>query len=420
MKTTALRLYGADDLRLETFDLPPIGDDEILADVVSDSICMSTYKAATQGARHKRVPDDVDRHPVIVGHEFSGTLLEVGRRWRDRFRPGDKYSIQPAMAYPGRELEAPGYSFPYIGGNATKIVIPREIMEMDCLLPYEGEGYFKASLSEPMSCIVGAFHTQYHFKAGTYDYRNGIEEGGSTAILAGAGPMGLGAVDYALHGPRKPALLAVTDVDPERLRRAAEIFSVAEARRNGVDLHYVPATGSDPVGEIKSLNQGRGYHDVFVFAPIKALVEQASALLGFNGCLNFFAGPSQSDFSATINFYDVHYSGHHVVGSSGGNTDDMREALSLMAQNKLDPSVMITHVGGLDAVADAIRKLPSLPGSKKLIYNAVSLPLTALADFRKLGESDPFFAELAEITEQNGGLWSVAAELLLLERKRTA
>ncbi len=52
-KTKAVRLYGKNDLRLEEFDLPPIRDDEILARVISDSICMSSYKATKQGAEHK-------------------------------------------------------------------------------------------------------------------------------------------------------------------------------------------------------------------------------------------------------------------------------------------------------------------------------------------------------------------------------
>jgi threonine dehydrogenase-like Zn-dependent dehydrogenase len=70
MKTKAVRLYGQKDLRLEEFELPPLSDGEILAHVVSDSICMSSYKAAGQGAQHKRIPKDVDRNPTIIGHEF--------------------------------------------------------------------------------------------------------------------------------------------------------------------------------------------------------------------------------------------------------------------------------------------------------------------------------------------------------------
>ena len=67
MKTKAVRLYGKNDLRIEEFELPPIREDEILAKVVSDSLCMSSYKAAIQGRDHKRIPDDVAENPVMIG-----------------------------------------------------------------------------------------------------------------------------------------------------------------------------------------------------------------------------------------------------------------------------------------------------------------------------------------------------------------
>ena len=59
MKAKAVRLHGANDLRLEEFELPEIKDDEILVKVVSDSVCMSTYKCAILGTAHKRVHEDV-------------------------------------------------------------------------------------------------------------------------------------------------------------------------------------------------------------------------------------------------------------------------------------------------------------------------------------------------------------------------
>ena len=158
-----------------------------------------------------------------------------------------------------------------------------------------------------------------------------------------------------------------------------------------------------------------GYDDIFVYAPVKPVVEQASGLLGFNGCLNFFAGPSDRNFSAMINFYDVHYRGHHVVGSSGGNTQDMKDALELMGKNLLNPAVMITHIGGLDAARQTILDLPRIPGGKKLIYTQKSLPLTALEDFGNLGEKNPLFRELSRINAEHNGLWSVEAEDYLLK-----
>ena len=96
MKTKAIRLYGVNDLRLEEFELPEIADDEVLVHIVSDSICMSSHKAAMQGAAHKRVPDDCAVNPTIIGHEFCGDIVEVGAKWKDKFAPGEKFAIQPA------------------------------------------------------------------------------------------------------------------------------------------------------------------------------------------------------------------------------------------------------------------------------------------------------------------------------------
>ena len=78
MKTKAVRLYGVNDIRTEEFELPPLQDDQILARVISDSICMSSHKAALQGAAHKRVPDNVADSPIILGHEFCGELIKNG------------------------------------------------------------------------------------------------------------------------------------------------------------------------------------------------------------------------------------------------------------------------------------------------------------------------------------------------------
>lgn len=247
MRTKAVRLYGKRDLRLEEFELPPIKDDEILAHIVSDSVCMSSYKAAIQGPEHKRVPKDIAENPVIVGHEFCGEILEVGAKWRHQFKPGQRFAIQPALNYKG-SLAAPGYSYRYIGGAATYIIIPNEVMEMNCLLPYNGEAFFYGSLAEPMSCIVGAFHAQYHTKAGSYIHEMDIKPGGSMAILAGAGPMGLGAIDYAIHREQRPKLLVVTDINQERLDRAAAIYTVEEAAKNGVKLVYLNTNSvADPL-----------------------------------------------------------------------------------------------------------------------------------------------------------------------------
>ena len=415
MKTKAVRLYGKEDLRLEEFELPAIGPDEILAKIISDSICMSSYKAALQGSDHKRVPDDIAENPIIIGHEFCGEIVEVGSRWADQFKAGDRFAIQPALNEPSNVYAAPGYTFRYIGGAATYIVIPSVVMERGCLLSYKGDAFYFGSLGEPVSCIVGGFHVNYHTTPGSYEHHMGIVEGGNMALLAGVGPMGLGAIDYAMHGPRQPGLLVVTDIDATRLARAASIYTVEEAERCGVKLVYINTAGLDDVpASLLQISGEKGYDDVYVYAPVSAVVEQADKILGFDGCLNFFAGPTDPAFGARFNFYNVHYNATHVAGNSGGNTDDLIESLELMAAGKMDPSSMVTHVGGLDSVVDTTLRLPKIPGGKKLIYTQISMPLTAIADFRSLGETDGVYRKLADIVESNNGLWCDEAERFLL------
>jgi threonine dehydrogenase-like Zn-dependent dehydrogenase len=260
----------------------------------------------------------------------------------------------------------------------------------------------------------------YHTQPGSYEHKMGIVEGGNMAILAGVGPMGLGAIDYALHNPRRPGLLMVTDIDDNRLERAERIYTVEEARKQGVELHYVNTRNvENPEEHLLSYTDNKGYDDVMVFAPVKVVVEQADSILGRDGCLNFFAGPTDPGFSAQFNFYNVHYLSTHVVGTSGGNTEDMRESLAMMGDGLINPATMITHVGGLNSVVETTLHLPDIPGGKKLIYTNISLELTAIQDFEEKGKDNPLFAELAEIVEENKGLWCLEAEQYLLEHAET-
>lgn len=74
MKTTAAVLSGKNKVYIREFELPEIGEEELLVKVISNSVCLSTYKAAIRGEEHKRVPEDISEHPVITGHEFCGII----------------------------------------------------------------------------------------------------------------------------------------------------------------------------------------------------------------------------------------------------------------------------------------------------------------------------------------------------------
>ncbi len=408
MKTRAVRLYGENDIRLEEFDLPKLKDGEILIKIVSDSVCMSTYKTVKQGAKHIRVPDNVADNPVIIGHEFCAEVVEVTDKWKNKFQVGDKVVMPPVLSYLGG-MQTVGYSFGEIGGVSTYSIVYDHIIENDYLIKLDSDCFFKGSLIEPASCVIRGYKANIHLDGNSNPYTN-IKPNGKVAILAGCGPMGLVAIDIALHGDIKPSLLVVTDLDEERLKRAKEIFSPEKAKEDGIELVFTNTSDKD---ELLKISDG-GFDDVFVYAPVPAVVELADAILGFDGCLNFFAGPLDKNFSANFNFYNVHYAQHHVAGTSGSTTEDMHDIVRLIGEKRIDPAVMITHIGGIDAAIDTTKRLPQIEGGKKLIYTHINLPLTAISDFEKLSKEDNRFGELDRLVKVNNGLWSADAEKYLL------
>ena len=129
-----------------------------------------------------------------------------------------------------------------------------------------------------------------------------------------------------------------------------------------------------------------------------------------------FRRSDRQKFSAEMNFYDVHYNSTHVMGTTGGNTADMIESLELTAAKRINPAVMVTHIGGLDAAAETTLNLPKIPGGKKLIYTHLSMPLTALDELRKAAaeRNDERYNALADIVDAHQGLWCPEAEEYLL------
>lgn len=416
MNTKAVRIYGVKDLRLEEFELPTMRDDEIEARIVTDSLCMSTYKVSNQGEKHKKLPNDLKNHPVIMGHEFCGVITKVGEKWKHLYEPGDRFVAQPNL---GRaDTFSLGYSFPYVGGEATNVVIMNEAIEKGCLLPYKGEGFFEGALVEPLSCIVAGFKANFHLRdRNDYDHTMGIKEGGALAILGGTGPMGFLAIDYAIHNDRRPKHLVVTGRTQSKLDMAKRLYPVEEAAKYGVTLTYVlTADEDDIVEELKALTpDAKGFDDIFLMAAKERLVTQAEQLLAYDGCLNFFAGPADSKFASTINFYNIHYNATHFVGTSGSNTQDMKDAIALIENKTVNVAKIATHIMGLNHVCESILNLPKMPGGKKIVYSGKEFPVTDVSAF---GENNELEKHLKELVDAHDGLWNAEAEQYFLEHAK--
>ena len=130
------------------------------------------------------------------------------------------------------------------------------------------------------------------------------------------------------------------------------LYPVEEAAKYGVTLTYVlTADEDDIVEELKALTpDAKGFDDIFLMAAKERLVTQAEQLLAYDGCLNFFAGPADSKFASTINFYNIHYNATHFVGTSGSNTQDMKDAIALIENKTVNVAKIATHIMGFNLV----------------------------------------------------------------------
>jgi threonine dehydrogenase-like Zn-dependent dehydrogenase len=411
METTAVRLYGANDIRLERFTLPEITNEEVLIKVVSDAVCASTYKAVKQGTAHKRVPPDIATRPIIIGHEICGEVLAVGEEWKDTWTVGQKIVIQPAL-----KLETgydPGYSYPYIGGNTQYAVVPKVVLERGCMLPYDGESYFEGSLAESLACCIRGYKGLYHTDYTNYERTDGAKLGGKIAVLGGAGPMGIGMVELAI-GYSDTKQVVVTDLSEERLNFAREKSSVENAKARGVDLHYINTSDlEDTVKYLLNLSDG-GFDDVFVMVPVPALYTMAEKICREDGCINFFAGPPVHDLQGSFNLYRVHYDGIHALGTGGSIPQDMVDVIHLIEKNEINPGAMVSHILGMNAYIDTLMAMATPSGAKKVCYTGIDIPLIAIDELAEWGKKDPMYAELDRIVKANGGLWCTEAENYLL------
>ena len=411
MKTKAIRLYGAMDLRFEEFELPEISDDEVLLHVITDSVCASTYKAVKQGSAHKRVPPDIDKKPVIVGHEMCGELVKIGKNLENDWKVGQKIVIQPALKL--ENCYDPGYSYQYIGGNSTYCVVPKIVLERNCMIKYEGESFFEGSLVEALGCIVRGYKGFYHTDYTDYTRTDGAKKGGKLAILGGAGPMGIGAVELALEYAGVSQVV-VTDLNQDRLDYAAAKSSPENAKKHNCDLIYLNTSDIDnPVEKLIELSNG-GFDDVFVMVPVPALFTMAEEICKEDGCINFFAGPAVHKMPGSLNLYRVHYDGIHVVGTAGSIPEDTIDTISLIEQKKINAGALVSHILGPKYVVDTLYAMENPNGAKKVCYNDIDIPLIAIDDLEDLGKTDPMYKTLSDIVKKNGGIWCAEAEKYLL------
>lgn len=383
MRALVLDGVGFERLRIARVPTPRPGPRQILARVDAAGICTSLIKLVEQGPAHRFLYGwDIASHPLILGDEGSVTLVQVGEELRERYRPGQRYVVQPAVDHPpidhreryrdggkGIEKIAVGYTLP--GHLAEYILIGEEVLAAGCLicLPDESLPHAHAALAEPISCVVSAQDHHVHLvqrdPGAPRDAINGLKPGGVTVIV-GAGAMGRMHVDLALS--YRPRAIVATDLIEERLELVKQLFA-DRAEASDVVLHFVNATEVSLQALLDDLTGGMGADDVIVAVGSRSAIEIAQHYAGRGAVLNLFGGLKAGDDIVGIDAGIVHYQEINVTGSSGGSPWDVARTLELMAAGEIDAGKHISRVGDLDHAVEFLEmvKAQSIDG-KAVVY----------------------------------------------------
>ncbi|MFZ6026109.1 MAG: alcohol dehydrogenase catalytic domain-containing protein [Chloroflexota bacterium] len=383
MRALVLEGTGFEHLQVKAVPTPRPGPQQLLGRVDAAGICTSLIKLIEQGPSHTYLYGwDITRFPIILGDEGCVTLAEVGSELAGRYRPGERYAIQPAVDIApinhreryrdgarGVQKLAVGYTLQ--GHLAEYILIGEEVIEAGCLLPLPDPTipFAHAALAEPISCVISAQDHHIHLAQpdplAPRQVIHGLKPGGIVVIL-GAGVMGRIHVDLAFR--YKPKAVIVSDPIGERLEVTNRLF-LEKACRMGVALIRHNPGESDLGAVVNQVSGGLGADDVIVAVGSARAIDSAQGLVGRGAVLDLFGGLKKGYDVVPMDTGIIHYRETNVTGSSGGSPWDVARTLELMASGEVEAGAHITRIGDLEHAPDFLEmiKAQSLDG-KAVVY----------------------------------------------------
>jgi threonine dehydrogenase-like Zn-dependent dehydrogenase len=373
MRAVVLDGTGFSHLEVRCIPTPRPGPRQMLARVDAAGICTSLIKLIEQGPNHPLLYGwDVTRYPLVLGDEGSVTLVEVGSELGARYRPGQRYVIQPAIDvapinHRGRYRDqargvhkvAVGYTL--AGHLAEYILITEEILAGDCLLPLPDADlpYAHAALGEPFSCVISAQDHHLHLAQpdplGPRAATKGPKPGGVTVVI-GAGAMGR--MHVALAMSYRPRAIVAADLVESRLEVTRTLFA-SRAGRLGIELRVINPSRESLPGVVAELTHDSGADDVIVAVGARAAIADAQKLVGRGAVLNLFGGLKKGDDVVEFDTSLVHYREINITGSSGGSPWDVARTLELMAQGEIDAGDHIARIGDLAHAPEFLQMIKS-------------------------------------------------------------
>lgn len=345
----ALRLYGPDDLRLEEVEKPTAPRGGMVLKVDACAICGSDLRnVKAGGSAHKM------KMPAILGHEFAGTIVELGEGVTD-FEIGEKVVSSAIIPCGKCRYCLRGMQNLCVDKNAISYITPGAFAEY-VMLPAlhvanggvhrvpEGFTTQDVCITEPCSC---ALNGQEISEVGL----------GDVVCVIGAGPLGI------IH-----CLIA-------KVRGASKVISV-DIMQNRVDqarsFPEIDVAVNSATEDLKAIvdreTNGFGCDVVIVASPSGKAQEQAIEIAGRRGRVNFFGGLPKGSPAISVDSNVVHYKELFIQGTSDSSNHHMDMVLDMFKAGQLDPRRFITHRYPLSQYKEAFEMAKSGDALKVIIY----------------------------------------------------
>ncbi|HJE20398.1 MAG TPA: 2,3-butanediol dehydrogenase [Aliicoccus persicus] len=349
-KMKAAVIYGEKDLRIEEVDVKNVENGQVKVKVGWAGICGSDLHAFNHGLAlaYDEHPLTKDKTPLVLGHEFSGTVEEIGNGVTS-VAVGDKVAIEP-MLYCGecepcctgkynlREVSNVGfYGLAGDGGFAEYFVAEEKYFHK---LP-ENVSLEEGALVEPTAV---AFHA-----VGL----SGLKAG-QTAAIYGAGPIGL--LTLLCAQAYGAAETFVIDLSQERLDKAKELGAT----------HVINAGDADAVKKIMEVTENRGVDVAFEVAGANPTFNSAVHSIKRAGVVQVIAG-----FGGEVSFNPNDLlSIEGQIKFSLAYAHDYKPVIKAIAEGNLDVLKVVTNRISLDdVVKDGIELLNTDKSQAKVLIS---------------------------------------------------
>jgi len=331
----AVRFHGKEDLRYEQVPEPECGKGQIKIKPAWCGICGSDLHEFLGGpSLCPTTPHPItgETIPLTFGHEFSGTIAEVGEEVSDNFAVGDRVCVQPII-YDGTcgsceeglvnccdnngFVGLSGWG----GGLSDFVVVPEYcVIKVPDNVPLD-----VAALVEPLS--VG-WHA-----VSISPYQNG-----DSALVLGGGPIGLSVIQaLKARGCEK---IIVSEVSSMRKQYASDFGA----------HHILDPAKDDIVAKCRELCDGKGAHMVFDCAGVQSALNQAVKAIRARGTIVNIA-IWEKEFTLQPN--DMIFREKRWQGVATYQKGDFQEVLAAISSGRMtNVEQMITKKIGLDEVVE--------------------------------------------------------------------